>query len=750
MKNKFLILGVLLLLTAFRFDVNNKSRIDKKIDDVQQRVTDLMSQMTVEEKVGQMTQITLQAVSKQAANGEQEHILDVDKLRDAITNYHIGSFLNVYDMAYDLEYWHEILTIMQDISTKETRLKIPILYGIDAIHGVTYTTNSTLFPQSIAMAATRNKELVEKSAEITAIEMKASGIPWDFNPVLGMGREPMWSRFWETFGEDVYLTTEMGKRYVRGIQGEDPAASDRGAACMKHYLGYSVPKSGQDRTPAWIPERQLREIFLPPFQAAVDEGVLTVMVNSAEINGIPAHSDHFLLTELLKEELGFKGFIVSDWEDVKRLYDRDKIASTPKEAVKLAVMAGLDMSMVPQDFSFYEYLVELVHEGEVPMERIDDAVRRILTVKAVTGVLDNPYPDKEFAKNFGKPEFKEINLEAAREAITLVRNENTLPLNKDMKVLVTGTTANRLSVLNGGWTITWQGNQEKSYPHEKFTVLEAVQDKIGEENVVFVDGNTTTESKALDKAVQAAANVDAVILCLGEETYCETPGNIKDLKLDPAQLDLAAALENTGKPVIIVMLQGRPRVIEPIVEESEAILVAMLPGMEGGQAIADIIFGDANPSGKLPFTYPKYTNGLTTYDHKFMENSNGNIFDPQWEFGFGLSYTKFEYGNPVIEKDSFSKDENIKVSVTVKNTGDREGKEAVELYLSDLYASVSRPVKQLKGFEKISLKPGEEKVVNFTITPYDLTFIGRDNKRISEAGDFELSIDGKTVAFSIN
>lgn len=730
----------ILTLSAYSFFPEKSDSKEMMIKD---KVESILSNMSIEEKVGQMTQITMTSLSKQAADGTNEHILDTAKVREALLQYHVGSFLNVFDMAYTQEHWHNIINVIQDIATKETRLKVPVLYGIDAIHGVTYTLGSTLFPQSIAMAASRNRELVEKAAAITAVEMRASGIPWNFNPVLGMGREPLWPRFWETFGEDVYLTSQLGQKYIIGQQGDDISSSDKVATCMKHYLGYSVPKNGLDRTPAWIPERMIREIFLPPFQAAVEQGCLTVMVNSAEINGVPTHSDHFILTDLLKEELGFKGFIVSDWEDIIRLHTRDKVAATPKEAVKMAVMAGMDMSMVPFDYSFYNLLVELVKEGSVPESRIDDAVRRILYVKAKLGLFESAYPDEEITKKFASPEFTKINLDAAREVITLVKNENkTLPLSKDKKVLVTGPNANKLSVMNGGWTITWQGNREELYPQEKNTVLEAIEEKIGKANVTYAE-------KTSD-AVKAASEVDAIIVCLGEDPYCETPGNIRDLTLDRSQLDLVKELSKSGKPIILVMIEGRPRLIREIVDLTSSVLVAMLPGMEGGNAIGDIIFGDVNPSGKLPFTYPKYPNGNTTYDYKPLEVFDVNIVEPQWTFGHGLSYTEFEYTDLTIDKQNYSKSDEIKVSVKVKNTGKIDGKESVELYLTDMYGTVTRPVKQLKGFEKIMLKSGEEKIVSFTLKSDALSFIGRDNKRIIEAGDFKVSVSQLSQIFTVN
>ncbi len=598
------------------------------------------------------------------------------------------------------------------------------------------------------MAAARNRELVKKEAEITAYEMRASGIPWNFNPVLGMGREPLWPRHWETYGEDVYLTTEMGRQYVLGLQGNDMSAKDKAAACLKHYLGYSVPKNGKDRTPAWIPERILREIFLPPFAEGVAAGAMTVMVNSGEINGIPVHSDKTILTGILKGESGFQGFIVSDWEDIKRLHDRDRVAASPEKAVKMAVMAGIDMSMVPHDFSFYDLLLKLVKAGEVPESRIDDAVRRILRVKYLTGLFKNPYPDQSLTAKFACKDFEKVNLDAAREAITLLENKNkTLPLKKDINVLVTGPTANKLSVLNGGWSTTWLGNNESLYPQEKQTILEAVQEKIGKNKVVYVQGCDFDKNINMKKAVEEAKRVDAILLCLGEPTYCETPGNIENLQLDDTQLTFAKTLYNTGKPVILVLVEGRPRVINQIAAGASAIVMAYLPGNEGGRAIADVLFGDVNPGGKLPFTYPRSVNGYTCYDYKPLEQFDVNKFNPQWSFGHGLSYATFEYSNLTLDKQEYLMDEKIRVNVTIKNTGDRTGKETVALYICDLYGSVSRPVKQLKGFEKIQLAPSESKTAAFTLDKKDLSFIGRDNQRITEPGEFKVMIKNLEARF---
>lgn len=719
-------------------------------DKVDAKVKELLSKMTLEEKVGQMTQITLQVVSKVQGTKDQLHQIDDAKLEEAIKKYHVGSILNVFDVSHSIEYWHEVITKIQNIATKETRLGIPILYGIDAIHGATYTKGSTLFPQAINLAATWNLDLAKRSGEITSIETKASGISWNFYPVMDIGRQPLWPRLWETYGEDVYLASKIGESYIKGAQGNDFGKKDKLATCLKHYVGYSFPINGLDRTPAWISERMLREYFLPTFEAGIKAGSPTVMVNSAEVDGIPGHANYHLLTEILRNELNFKGLVVSDWEDIKRLHTRDKVASTPKEAVKIAVMSGVDMSMVPTDFSFYDLLLELAKDGEVPMWRIDEAVSRILAVKMQTGIFENPYPEKELVKQFASNEFINSNLQTAQESIILTKNEKSiLPLSKNSKLLITGPTANRLSVLNGGWTITWQGNEESLYPQEKNTVLEAVQNKIGNANVKYVEGTSFDKDINTSKAVDEAKNSDAVIICLGEAAYCESPGNIYDLNLNQIQLNLVKEISKTGKPIVLVMLQGRPRIITSIFDKTSAIVLGFLPGMEGGNAIADILFGDVNPSGKLPISYPKYSNGFTSYDYKPAENFDGNRYDPLWAFGYGLSYTDFEYSNLRLNSTEITANDEIEVSIDVKNTGKITGKEVVQLYLTDLYGSVSRPNKQLKGFEKIELTPGETKTLKFKLNKDHLSFIGLDNKRITEAGDFMITIGSNSAKFTL-
>ena len=739
-----------ILLVGMALSVLGCASADKselKRAEINRKVRRLLAQMTLEEKVGQMTQITLEQFAK---SGQDAYlILDEQKLREGIVKRNLGSILNCGGQARTVENWQEIITKIQDVATKETRLGIPIIYGIDTIHGANYVLGATIFPQQIAMAATGNVDLMTKVGEISALETRAAGIPWNFSPVLGLARQPRWSRVFETFGEDPYLASVMGAAYIRGQQGDDISNAVKVATCMKHYLGYSFPFSGNDRTPAYIPERQLRQLFLEPFAAAVEAGTPTCMVNSSEINGIPVHASKFYLTDLLRGELGFDGFVVSDWADIENLYTREMVAKDRREAVKMAVMAGIDMSMVPYDYSFYDTLLQLVEDGEVPMQRIDEAVSDILRVKFRLGLFENAYPRKNLAYSVGSQTSKQINLQAAREAMTLLKNDGgLLPLAKGQKVLVTGPCANKLSVLNGGWTITWQGDNEKLYPPDNHTILEAIQEKLGKENVTYVDAVSFDEEIALPQAIAVAANVDAIIACIGEPPYCETPGNIKDLTMSAPQLKLVRDLARTGKPVVLVLAEGRPRVIRTIVDDAKAILMAYLPGVEGGQAVADVLFGDANPSGKLPFTYPKYSGGFTWYDHKTSEEKGGNQYDPQWPFGYGLSYSSFVYHGLRVDRSEITPGDTLTVMVEVTNTGKRPGKETVQLYLSDLVASVTPSVKALKRFEKLEVPPNDTKAVRFQLGWDDLEFIGLDNKPIVEPGEFKVHVGKMSVSFT--
>lgn len=716
------------------------------------KVKTLLSQMTLEEKVGQMTQVDIKVIGNiEKQHGRAEELIDPVKLKDAVVKHHVGSILNTpftpNNEALSIETWRLMLRTVQEAAAK-TRLKIPVIYGIDAIHGATYTQKAVLFPQAINMAATFNAELAFKEGEITAREVRASGQQWNFSTVMDIGRQPLWPRLWETFGEDVHLATVMGTSYIKGHQGDDFSAADKAPTCLKHYVGYSYPLNGKDRTPAWIGERVLREYFLPTFEAGIKAGSPTVMVNSAEVDGIPGHANYQYLTTILRGELGFKGIAVSDWADIERLYTRDKMAASLKEAVKIAVMAGVDMSMVPFDFSFYDLLIDLVKSGEVPMSRIDEAVSRILTVKYQAGLFD-PKPLLPVEGNFATAEATETNRQAARESIVLAKNDqNILPLKKDANILVAGPTANLLSTLNGGWTITWQGAAEELYPQEKLTVLEAIKEKSAGK-VTYVGGGSFDAPIDVQKVVDEARNHDVILLSLGEHPYTETPGNIETLNLDQGQVDLANAAIATGKPVILLTLGGRPRIITSIAERASGVILGFLPGMEGGEAIADILYGDYNPNGKLPISYPRNTNGITPYDYKPIESFESNVYDPLYPFGHGLSYTTFETSGLKVDKEKINIGENINVSVNVKNTGALTGKEAVLVYINDVAASVTRPNKQLKAFKKVELSPGQSESLSFTLTPYDLSFIGVDLKRIVEPGDFKVMVGNETVGFTV-
>ena len=720
-------------------------------NEINSKVNKLLSEMTLEEKVGQMTQVDFSVIAVPDELNTDDPI-DQAKLEDAVLSHHVGSILNApstpNNKAQPIETWRKIIQTVQAMAAK-SRLKIPVIYGIDAIHGATYTQNAVLFPQAINMAATFNADLSVKEGEITARELRASGLQWNFSPVMDLGRQPLWPRLWETYGEDVHLATVLGTSYIKGHQGDDFSAPDKALTCLKHYVGYSFPINGKDRTPAWIGDRMLREYFLPTFEAGVKAGAPTIMVNSAEVDGIPGHANYHYLTTILRGELGFKGFTVSDWEDIKRLYTRDKLAASEKEAVKIAVMAGIDMSMTPFDFSFYDLLIDLVYSGDVPLSRIDEAVSRILTVKYRAGLFDSNAPVLPVEGNFSRAEAIETNRQAARESIVLAKNGgNILPLKKDANILVTGPTANLLSVLNGGWTITWQGDQESLYPQDKLTIFKALQKK-SSGKVTYVGGNAFADEIDSQKAVEEAKNNDVIVLCLGEKPYTETAGNIDSLNLDQTQINLANAMIATGKPVILVTLGGRPRIITAIAEQASGVILGFLPGMEGGEAIADILYGDYNPNGKLPISYPRNTNDSVMYDHKPIESYELNAYHPLYPFGHGLSYTTFQTSGLTVEKNQIQMGEAIAISVNVKNTGSLAGKETVLVYLNDVAASVTRPNKQLKAFKKIELAPGQAENLRFTLTPYDLSFIGVDLKRIVEPGDFKVMVGNETVLFSV-
>ncbi len=730
------------------------------------RAQALLRQMTLEEKVGQMTQLTMGMF---VDGRDQDVRINEEKLDKAINKYGVGSFLNVNDQALPIDKWHEIIGRIQEVSMK-TRLKIPNLYGIDSIHGANYVQGATLFPQEIGMAATWNPALMQRASEITAMETRAAAIPWSFSPVLDIGRQPLWARFWETFGEDPYLAKVMGVSFVRGLEGDDVSSPQHVAACLKHYMGYSLPLSGRDRTDALIPEIYLREYVEPTFAAAFKAGAHTTMINSAAINGTPGHANKKLLTDILRGEMNFDGLAVSDWEDIKKLVTQWHVAKDEKEATMMAINAGIDMSMVPLDYSFADLLIQLVKEKKVPMSRIDESVTRILKTKYDLGLFEDPMRGASAAKeNFGKPEYAQVSLQAARESLVLLKNNaNTLPLAKNKKVLVTGPTADSLISLNNGWTWVWQGSEPSLYPKDKMTIQEAVKAKVGAGNFNFVQGTRLTrppnspsnsvptdvnEEVNVAEAVAAAKNSDVVVLCLGEGSYTETPGSIVDLTLPETQLKFAEQIIAAGKPVVLVLVEGRPRVISRIADQVPGIMLALNPSSEGGTAIADVLFGDYNPNGKLPFTYPRNPNNLLTYDYKLFENSENVAVNaatqPQFEFGTGLSYTSYAYSNLKLSSNTIPANGEITVSVDVKNTGQRAGKETAILYLRDEVASVSPPGKRVKRFAKIALDANQTKTLTFKLNRDDFSFIGADNKPTVEAGDFTVMIGGLSDKFTL-
>jgi beta-glucosidase len=741
---------LLFLLLVFNYCGQMRAQTD------QQKAEVLLKKMTLEEKVGQMTQVTIAVIAK-GGWGDTEGNIDPVALKKAVVDHHIGSILNVNAHGFTVDKWNSIITQIQDES-KKTKLKIPVLYGLDGMHGQTYTLNSTLFPQNIGMAATRNPALVTLTAKVTAKEMRASGVRWNFAPVLDIGRQPLWSRFPETYGEDVYICKLMGAAAIKAYEEDGLKNPGAVASCMKHYLGYSGARTGKDRTPAYIPEIELREYYLPSFREAVKAGASTVMINSGEINGEPVHASKYLLTDLLRKELGFQGMIVTDWEDIKRLYDRHNVASTPRQAVVMAVNAGIDMSMVPSDFSFYDLLVEAVKKGEVPMSRIDDAVKRILVLKYKLGLFDNPYPEPAAVANFGKPDYQTLALDAAHEAMTLLKNQgNILPLSKTTKVLVAGPSAQSISALNGCWSYTWQGRDEQWYPADSKTILQAVTEKVGVANVVTTTGKGFDNTMNYDVAAltTAAANVDVIILCLGENAYAESPGNTRELALPDEQIALAKAAAASGKPVILLLTEGRPRFITNIEPSMKGILMAYWSGKKTAEAVADVLFGDYNPDGRLPFSYPKSMGEIVMYDRKpteevrevFNDNINSG-YDPLYAFGHGLSYTTFEYSDLQLSSTRLTANAKLTVSITLKNTGNRDGKHAVELYTRDLYASITPSMKRLRAFQKINLKAGESMKVTFTIDRNDLAFVNSKLKTVTEPGEFDIMIGDKKVKFS--
>ena len=721
-------------------------------------INGLIDKMTIEEKVGQMTQINLGFLSSSIDqhDGKVKQI-DDKKLEDAILKYHVGSILNTAGTAYTVEKWHKILSKIQNIALKSEH-KIPVLYGIDAIHGVTYTKGSTLFPHNIGLAATRNPTLARQIAKVTAKETRASGIRWNFDPVLDLGRNPLWPRFCETFGEDPLIVSKMGEEIIKGYEGDGLSNYTSVSSCMKHFIGYSDPRSGKDRTEAYISDITLWQKHIPSFKAAVEAGASTIMINSSMINDIPVHSSYELLTNLLRKKLGFEGMIVTDWEDIIRLHERHKIASNPREAVKIAIEAGIDMSMVPNSFSFCNHLIDLVKNGEIQEERIDSSVRRILELKMKLGLFENPYPEEKAVDYFGLKEYQSLALKSARESLVLLKNKNNvLPLSKDKKYLLLGPAANCLSALNGCWSYSWQGDREEVYPENGRTILDVFKQRFKPDQIFCnVDNNyTSSQNFEISFSEKEIKDVDFVLLFLGENAYAESPGNINDLTLDENQITLAKKAIELNKKIVLVLVQGRPRIISSFSNDIDGIIHASLPGSMGAQAIVDLLFGDFNPSGILPFTYPANSGDLINYDHKYLSamvrtapnKRKYGGYNPAFKFGHGLNYTEFSISNLNLSTDTLKGDEKIKVTFSITNKGSMDGLKNIDIFIKDHYASLAPDVRNLKGFKSAFVKTGETRKLSIEFNKEDLFFYNESGDKLYEEGDFSVQIEDMSKSF---
>lgn len=724
-------------------------------EQLEAKVEKTLAKMTLDEKIGQMLELNLDIMGAYDASGKWK--LNETMLDTCISKYKVGSLLNAPGTrAATVEQWQEWIRLIQKKSMKH--IGIPDVFGLDHNHGVTYTQGGTLFPQPINIAASFNTELARTGAQVTAYESRAANCPWVYNPVTDLGRDPRWSRIWESFGEDPIVNARMAEAEIMGYQGNDHNHLSRYnvATSLKHYMGYGAPFTGKDRTPAYIAPNVLREKYFEPFKAAVQAGALTIMVNSASINGVPVHASYEYLTQWLKKDLNWDGMIVTDWADINNLFTRERVAKDKKDAIRIAINAGIDMSMDPYSVEFCILLKQLVNEGKVSQERIDDAVRRILRLKYRIGLFDQPNTGGKGYEKFGSQEHADLALRSAEETEILLKNEGVLPLAKGKKILLTGPNANQMRCLNGGWSYTWQGSKAEDLAEKYNTIYEALCNKYGQENVILNQGVTYDEKgqyweenePQIEKAVAAAAQADVIIACVGENSYCETPGNLTDLWMSENQRNLVKALAKTGKPIVLVLNEGRPRLIADIEPLAKAIVHIMLPGNYGGDALANLLAGDANFSAKLPYTYPKEINSLANYDYKVSEEvgtmAGAYNYDAkvslQWPFGYGLSYTTFEYANLKVDKANFTADDVLTVTVDVKNTGSRAGKESVLLYSSDLIASIVPDNKRLRCFTKISLEPGETKTVTFTLPAKDLAFVGADGRWTLEEGDFLLRV----------
>ncbi|OGS73571.1 MAG: hypothetical protein A3F91_12215 [Flavobacteria bacterium RIFCSPLOWO2_12_FULL_35_11] len=739
-------LGIFLIIVGCKgqnklANTTQTSSIDIKVDSI-------LALMTLKEKAGQMLNIGLPAVlTGNYWDSRDSAVYNVEKFNELIIKSAVGSIHNTPGYPAEKEGWYQIIKKIQDSAMQKSHLGIPVLYGIDNIHGANYVNGSVLFPHQIAMAATWNTELTKICGEITSYESRAASLPWNFNPNADVAMNPLWGRIGESFGEDPYLISEMTLAYLKGSQEKGLQDSTSTAVCLKHFIGYGAGKNGKDRANALIPENSLRQYFLPPFEKAIKNGAKGVMISSNAVNGIPCHINSHYINDILKGELGFKGVVISDFSDVEFLVTAHLSAKDKREATKMAVNAGLDMIMNPFDADIVDIIVDLTEKGEIPMSRINDAVTRILRLKYELNLFEVPYNNPKGYTKFASQEHIDANYKSASEAITLLKNNNNiLPLSSTKKVLVTGYSANSINVLNGALSRSFLGRETKFNDPSKLTILNAIKKQVGEANIEFVEGTNYLEDINSDKAVEMAKNTDYIIVCVGEIPASEKPSDINELDLPEVQQALIKKLSAAKKPIILVMVQGRPRIIREIEPLVDAIVMVYLPGEEGGRAVSDVVYGNINPSGKLPYTYPKYSGNVLSYYYKKADirdiNWGYDGFYPQFEFGFGLSYTTFDYSNLQINKDTLAGSEALEISIEVKNTGNRKGKEVVEVFLKDFLSTLSPDSKKLVRFSKIELNPGETKSVNFVLNSKDLANIGIQNKWIIEEGEFEIQVGG--------
>ena len=743
-------------MLALAYTASANVPVIKSDPKIEAQVEQTLKKLTLEEKIGQMMELVTDLFGANDKNGV--FYIDEHKTDSILSRYKIGSILNAPNTcAPTAKQWEKYIAQIQKISMK--RIGIPCVFGLDQNHGSTYAQGGTLFPQNINVAATFNREIARRSAEATAYETRAVSIPWTYSPTVDLGRDARWPRIWENFGEDCYLSSEMGKAMVYGFQGEDPNNIDQYhiATSMKHFMGYGVPWTGKDRTPAYISPADLREKHFAPFLAGIQAGALTVMVNSASVNGMPMHANKDILTGWLKEETGWDGVLITDWADINSLYTREMVAKDKKDALRIAINAGIDMIMEPYSCDACDYLIQLVKEGKIPMSRIDDACRRVLRMKYRLGLFEHPTQKLKNYPKFGGEEFAQIALDGATESMVLLKNEDRiLPLQQGKKILLTGPNANQMRCLDGGWSYTWQGHRADEFAGKYNTIYEAFCQEYGKENIILNQGVTYNEKGKyweenepnIEAAVATAKDADVIVACIGENSYTETPGNLTDLWLSENQRNLVKALAKTGKPIILVLNEGRPRLIADIEPLAKAVIDIFLPGNYGGDALAQLVAGKQNFSGKMPYTYPKEINSLANYDFKKSEevgtmegayDYNAKITQ-QWGFGQGLSYTSYQYSNLKVAQSQFRHGDVIRVSVDVKNTGKVAGKESILLFSSDLIASMVPDGRRLRAFDKVELQPGETKTVSFDLKADDLAFVGYDGKWVLEEGDFKLMI----------